>query len=477
MNAMEQFGDEVCDNAYFMNALRKKCVLGKEILSNEDTFTIELAVGNDVFQHSIFREDFEDMCSETFVQCITQVEQLLSRNNLSESDIEQVLLVGGSTRIPKIRHMLHQMFGRQKVKGSLEVDEIVAQGASLIESASVNGITTHSLGTDCVLKSNRFHTYLVIDRSFSMSSDDVIPTAEWVCQQNRLGAVVENAMRFIERRAYESPTDLISVIAFNHEASVVINSSSVNDVEQLRERLNSIVPSHKTDYLSALKRTFTLADSHSPDTLTPLFVMLSDGQDGNPSDDVVNLVTTYFDRTTDAVIHTIGFGTDFSFDRLRTLSQIGHGQHLSPSDSISLRDAFNTLAKRSGAAGQETERCYPLIPRRTQIPYSNTQKFVNLEDNQKNVSVKVLEGESEWAAENSLLGQFSVPIELRPAGQNEVFITFAVDNNSILRVTAEADGEAKMVTIDQRPGVLTDDQMAANQDQINRLMQLRRRRQ
>ncbi|KAL0251461.1 hypothetical protein GEMRC1_000674 [Eukaryota sp. GEM-RC1] len=133
MTAIDQFGPNIRNNIYFTTGLRKQCVLGKEHLSFQESVAIDLKVDQHHFVQVVRRADFEEMCAEKFDQCITQVQQLLSRNNFSESDIEQVLLIGGSTRIPKICHMLHQMFGRQKVKGSLEVDEIVAQGASLIE--------------------------------------------------------------------------------------------------------------------------------------------------------------------------------------------------------------------------------------------------------------------------------------------------------------------------------------------------------
>ncbi|KAL0251304.1 hypothetical protein GEMRC1_000517 [Eukaryota sp. GEM-RC1] len=132
MKAVDQFGPNIRNNIYLTTALRKKCVLGKEQLSFQESVDIDLKVGQHHFVHVVRRADFEEICSDMFTQCIAQVEQLLSRNYLTVEDIQQVLLVGGSTRIPKIRRMLHQMFGLQKVDGSLEVDEIVARGASLL---------------------------------------------------------------------------------------------------------------------------------------------------------------------------------------------------------------------------------------------------------------------------------------------------------------------------------------------------------
>ncbi|KAL0229635.1 hypothetical protein GEMRC1_013168 [Eukaryota sp. GEM-RC1] len=86
-----------------------------------------------MFRKVVLREAFEGLCQAKFDQCLAQVDQLLKRNNLTKSDIEQVLLVGGSTRIVKIRSMLRQKFGEKKVIGNLQVDEIVAKGASLLE--------------------------------------------------------------------------------------------------------------------------------------------------------------------------------------------------------------------------------------------------------------------------------------------------------------------------------------------------------
>ncbi|KAL0229625.1 hypothetical protein GEMRC1_013158 [Eukaryota sp. GEM-RC1] len=410
---------------------------------------------------------------ELFQQSISQVDQLLKRNNLEETDIEQVLLVGGSTRIPKIRSMLAAKFGLDKVNTGLEVDEIVAQGASLYGNSPipVQTLTVHSLGTDYVLTSTNIHTYIIIDISYSMSGNAATPKSKWTRQKNILGAVVENCLSFIKKRASQSPNDKVSIITFNHNAFVEVNGASVSDLCLVQGKLNSLTPERhsKTHYLIALQAAFKLADSHSSESLSSLFVMLSDGCDGTDSTEVESLVADYFTDHSRAVLYTIGFGRSAYFDRLRTLSRIARGDHLDSFDDISLKNAFETIAKSSGAAGKESELFYPIIERRSKIPCQRTQKFVNQENDQEEISVKVLEGENPLAADNHLLGQFSVPIVPKLAGQNVVLVTFDIDHNGLLHVTATADNETVSVTINEKPGVLTSEQMREAERQCHML--------
>ncbi|KAL0216485.1 hypothetical protein P9112_008669 [Eukaryota sp. TZLM1-RC] len=465
-------------NSLFKSRLRSRSEQAKKRLSTEENARISLKVARSVtFSKMIYRTVFEGLCQPKFDQCMNLVAGLLKRRGMTSDDIAQVLLVGGSTRIAKIRQMLRDTFGKDKVKGDLRVDEIVGRGASLaVNNAGNEGnvvlqtITAHSLGTDFIRQSTTtYHSYLILDKSGSMYSKRATPTMDWVQQENILGAVVENTMKFAETRAKESPQDRISIITFNSSANVVVNGLPVTALGELRDKLNAIIPAGTTDYLSGLSTAFQLASQQTE--LQPLFVMLSDGCDGRRRTEAVQCVEQYFASNIGCQMHTIGFGNPSDFKHLKNLSSIAGGSHYHSSDSISLGKAFDGIAKGTATPmGNQTEECYHIIPRRTRIPASSSATFVNCFDNQKEISVKVLEGEKRLVSENLLLAEFVFEIDPKPAGQSKIVVVFEVDSNGILQVTASADGRSRVVRINKKPGVLSDNQMFNAQNDCDDLM-------
>jgi molecular chaperone DnaK len=79
-----------------------------------------------------------------------------------------------------------------------------------------------------------------------------------------------------------------------------------------------------------------------------------------------------------------------------------------------------------------------IIPRNTSVPVKVTKSYSTAHDNQESVEVKVYQGEHPKAANNIRLGSLMLKgIEPAPAGEPEVNVTFQVDQDSILHVTAE----------------------------------------
>ena len=88
-----------------MHKLRTLCVKAKETLSEAVTATIEceaLADGED-YQTIIHRDKFEELCMDIFQKCLHSVEIVINDAKISKNQIDEIVLVGGSTRIPKIQ--------------------------------------------------------------------------------------------------------------------------------------------------------------------------------------------------------------------------------------------------------------------------------------------------------------------------------------------------------------------------------------
>ena len=108
----------------------------KKILSTTDKAVIcvdDFFNGKQLY-HVITREFFQNICNELFIMCIKPLSDVLESASVSKNDIEHVVLVGGSSRIPKIQKLILDFFKNTKIKRltmSLNPDEVVSAGASI----------------------------------------------------------------------------------------------------------------------------------------------------------------------------------------------------------------------------------------------------------------------------------------------------------------------------------------------------------
>jgi L1 cell adhesion molecule like protein len=120
--------------------LRTACERAKRTLSSSANAHIEidsLFEGID-FNTTITRARFEDLCADYFRDCLKPVERVLQDAKMSKNDVDEVVLVGGSTRIPKIQQMISQFFNGKQPNQSINPDEAVAYGAA-VQAAILSG--------------------------------------------------------------------------------------------------------------------------------------------------------------------------------------------------------------------------------------------------------------------------------------------------------------------------------------------------
>jgi L1 cell adhesion molecule like protein len=120
-------------NARSMRRLRTACESAKRTLSSAIHATIEvdsLFEGED-FYLKIGRAKFENLCLEDFRKCMEPVRKVLQDSKVSKDQVHDVVLVGGSTRIPKIRNMLSTFFNGKELSQEINPDEAVAFGAAV----------------------------------------------------------------------------------------------------------------------------------------------------------------------------------------------------------------------------------------------------------------------------------------------------------------------------------------------------------
>merc|ERR1712166_1556105 len=125
-------GDIVNDKRA-VQRLRKQCENAKRTLSTQTSTVIDceaLANGED-FSLTLSRAKFEELNLDLFKKTLTPVTQVLKDSGMSKTSVDQVILVGGSTRIPKVQTLLSEFFGGKKLNKSINPDEAVAYGAAV----------------------------------------------------------------------------------------------------------------------------------------------------------------------------------------------------------------------------------------------------------------------------------------------------------------------------------------------------------
>ena len=149
----KKYKKDPSDNKRSVRRLRTACEKAKRQLSSSTQAYLEIdgfLDGID-FITSISRASFEKMNADLFRKTMEPVEKVLKDGKKSKSQIDEIVLVGGSTRIPKIQQLLSEFFNGKKLNNECNPDEVVSQGAS-IEAAILSGS-----------KSNKLDSLLLLD--------------------------------------------------------------------------------------------------------------------------------------------------------------------------------------------------------------------------------------------------------------------------------------------------------------------------
>eukprot|EP00545_Synedropsis_sp_CCMP1620_P013401 CAMPEP_0119011214 /NCGR_PEP_ID=MMETSP1176-20130426/5525_1 /TAXON_ID=265551 /ORGANISM="Synedropsis recta cf, Strain CCMP1620" /LENGTH=612 /DNA_ID=CAMNT_0006964003 /DNA_START=102 /DNA_END=1940 /DNA_ORIENTATION=- len=115
-----------------MRRLRTACENLKRTLSSisESTIEIDGLAGGEDFSSKLSRARFESLCLDLFKKTLEPVKKVLADANVSKEEVDDIVLVGGSTRIPKVQSLLSEFFGGKQLSQSINPDEAVAFGAA-----------------------------------------------------------------------------------------------------------------------------------------------------------------------------------------------------------------------------------------------------------------------------------------------------------------------------------------------------------
>jgi heat shock protein 1/8 len=137
---------DLTGNDRSLRRLRTACERAKRTLSNSTSTKVEVEAlfdGID-FEMTFTRARFEELCGDLFRNCIDPVERVLRDAKMDKKDVHDVVLVGGSTRVPRVQKLLSDFFGGKELCRSINPDEAVAYGAA-VQAAILMGTQDEKL--------------------------------------------------------------------------------------------------------------------------------------------------------------------------------------------------------------------------------------------------------------------------------------------------------------------------------------------
>jgi len=124
---------DIKDDPRAMQKLKSEVEKAKRDLSSvhQVKVSIENLIDGLDFSETITRARFEELCNDLFKKTLQPVQQVLEDSGLDKSKIDEIVLVGGSTRIPKVQDLLRDFFDGKEPSKGINPDEAVAYGAAV----------------------------------------------------------------------------------------------------------------------------------------------------------------------------------------------------------------------------------------------------------------------------------------------------------------------------------------------------------
>ena len=129
----EQCGESIADNRKALKKLRDACQLLKHNLSHSESALIEVdaLVNGEDFDSSLTREKFVEINQDLFTRCLKPIDRAIADAGITKEDVNEIVLIGGSTRIIKIQQLLEEYFPGKHLSKRINPDEAVAMGAAI----------------------------------------------------------------------------------------------------------------------------------------------------------------------------------------------------------------------------------------------------------------------------------------------------------------------------------------------------------
>uniref|UniRef100_A0A175YPE2 Heat shock protein 70 n=1 Tax=Daucus carota subsp. sativus TaxID=79200 RepID=A0A175YPE2_DAUCS len=137
---------DISRNAKSLRRLKNACEKAKRILSHNAMTTIDIdSLYEGIDYHAkVTRAKFENLNLDLFRSCVDTVKKCLQDVEMDKNNVDDVVLVGGSTRIPKVQQLLQQFFNGKELCKNINPEEAVAYGAA-VQAAVLSGEANHNI--------------------------------------------------------------------------------------------------------------------------------------------------------------------------------------------------------------------------------------------------------------------------------------------------------------------------------------------
>ena len=365
---------------------------------------------------TLTRAKFEQLAHSLIQACLVPCQNAMRDAKLNTSDIDEVILVGGSSRIPAVQTLVKNYFGKEPSKG-VNPDEVVAVGAS-IQGAILN----KEGGVGDIVLLDVTPLTLGIETMGGVMTKLIEANTTIPCKKSEVFST-----------AADNQTE-VTIHVLQGERPMAAQNKSIGQFN-----LTGIAPARRG--VPQIEVTFDIDE-----------VILVGGSSRIPA--VQTLVKNYFGKEPSKGVNpdeVVAVGASIQGAILNNEKGAG---------DIVLLDVTPLTLGIETMGGVMTK----LIEANTTIPCKKSETFSTAVDNQTAVTIHVLQGERPMASQNKSIGQFNLE-GIAPArrGVPQIEVTFDIDANGILNVSAKdkATGKEQAIRIEASSGL--------SEDEINRM--------